>query len=167
MRAVRSDVSAGFGTDTNGLMAQMPPSAPQGHGGPNPQFLACVAQQEKTLDCNRSDLGAVDLKKCKTAAYNACVQVVPPIPQWTWTCVANCGRPLIKYTSAFPACTLGSHTWDYNIEGVAHYGLLWDFLTDVELNVPGGTEVHDNMMNGAEYFFQTWKKAEIESAHVQ
>ncbi len=34
----------------------------------------------------------------------------------------------VTYTAAFPKLRTGSKEWDYNVDGVAHYGLLADFV---------------------------------------
>ena len=52
-------------------------------------------------------------------------------------------------------------TWNYDTDGVAHFGMLPDFLKDVRNNIPGGDELVDNaMMYGAEYLYQLWRTAE-------
>jgi hypothetical protein len=57
--------------------------------------------------------------------------------------------------------TLGNKSWDYNTAGVAHYGMLADFLQDVQRNYgTNGGAVYDNVMSGADYFLQTWKICE-------
>jgi hypothetical protein len=71
----------------------------------------------------------------------------------------------VKYTTDFPVSTDHGKTWNYNTDGVAHYGMLPDFLKDVG-SLPGGPAVVDNAMTGTEYFYQTWRKAERQSAHV-
>ena len=55
-------------------------------------------------------------------------------------------------------------TWDYNTDGVAHYGLLPDFLHHVELL--GGTEEVDLLLDGAESFARVWRLAEATGAGV-
>ena len=73
----------------------------------------------------------------------------------------------VRYTSAFPASKDGDKTWDYNRDGVAHYGMLWDFLVDVR-SLPGGAAtVDNNLMYGADYFYHTWKIAETQAAGVR
>ena len=37
----------------------------------------------------------------------------------------------VHYSESFPKSRLGTRTWDYNHEGVVHYGMLPDFLEDV------------------------------------
>lgn len=65
----------------------------------------------------------------------------------------------VDYTK-FPKSTDGSKAWNYNTDGVAHYGMLWDFLQDVK-TLPGGSDlVENNFMYGADYFFHTWRIAE-------
>jgi microsomal dipeptidase-like Zn-dependent dipeptidase len=62
--------------------------------------------------------------------------------------------------AGFLRSTLGNHTWDYNNDGVAHYGMLSDLVRDLP-NSAGGADVQRNLMNGAQYFYDTWKKAEM------
>ncbi len=60
---------------------------------------------------------------------------------------------------ALPPATDGAKTWDYNRDGVAHYGLLPDYLQDVA-TLPGGQAAVQRMFGGAEYFYETWLLAE-------
>jgi hypothetical protein len=57
-------------------------------------------------------------------------------------------------------------TWDYNVDGVAQYGMLWDFLMDVSSLPNGANMVNNNLMYGADYFFRTWLIAATKSANV-
>lgn len=57
----------------------------------------------------------------------------------------------------FPRCQTGNRIWDYTTEGVAHYGLMADFMRDVQQRSP---TVHANLMKSAEYFAQMWQKCE-------
>jgi hypothetical protein len=160
--AMGANAVAGFGTDTNGFALGMPPSSPQ--YGPTPQYGSCVVQKEK--DCT-SDLTPSQLAVCRAKAQSDCKTQYPD------GCLKNCGRPLIQYSVAFPKSTLGSGTWDYNSDGVAHYGMIADFIQDVK-NVPAlsspnalsGAGVINNLMLGADYFYQMWKKCEAEKAKV-
>jgi hypothetical protein len=72
----------------------------------------------------------------------------------------------IEYTAAFPASADGSRIWNYNTDGVAHYGMIPDFLRDLG-TLPGGTAVVANAMTGAEYFYQTWRRAERQRSRVE
>jgi hypothetical protein len=72
----------------------------------------------------------------------------------------------VRYSDEFPRSSLGTKWWDYNKDGVAHYGMLPDFLHDAR-TLAGGKEVVDNgMMFGADYFLQTWKKCVKEKGNV-
>ncbi|MCA9528047.1 MAG: membrane dipeptidase, partial [Myxococcales bacterium] len=66
--------------------------------------------------------------------------------------------------SRFPQASLGLRTWDYNEEGVAHYGLMPDYLREVELI--GGAEDVDALFDGAERFAQMWARSVEASADV-
>jgi microsomal dipeptidase-like Zn-dependent dipeptidase len=74
----------------------------------------------------------------------------------------------VKYSAnAFPPPRDGEKIWDYNRDGVAHYGMLWDFLEDVR-SLPGGAAIVDeNFMFGADYFFLTWQIAERQAGSVK
>lgn len=67
--------------------------------------------------------------------------------------------PAVQYNNTFPQSRDGNKIWNYNTDGVAHYGMLWDFLQDAR-NLGGGAVVDNNLMWGADYFFHTWAKAE-------
>ncbi|WP_146087404.1 amidohydrolase family protein [Thermomonospora echinospora] len=67
------------------------------------------------------------------------------------------------FTSPFaPDVTLerahtGTRAWDVNIEGVAHYGLVPDWMKDIH-NI-GGDEIIDDLARGAEAYLQMWERA--------
>lgn len=52
----------------------------------------------------------------------------------------------------------GERTWDINTDGVAHYGLIPDWIQDIR-NV-GGESVVDEMFRGAESYLDTWGATE-------
>ncbi|HYI38671.1 MAG TPA: hypothetical protein VEX39_18840 [Thermoleophilaceae bacterium] len=52
----------------------------------------------------------------------------------------------------------GKRTFDYNTEGVAHYGLYADWLAD--LRRTGGQQMAREMNRGAEAYLQMWERAE-------
>jgi hypothetical protein len=66
----------------------------------------------------------------------------------------------VQYSRSFPISSSGTKSWDYNKLGVAHYGMLPDFLADARTAPNGANLVDNNLMYGADYFFQTWKKCE-------
>ncbi|WP_084713096.1 hypothetical protein [Streptacidiphilus rugosus] len=54
--------------------------------------------------------------------------------------------------------TTGQRTWDINTDGVAHYGLLPDWVEDIR--VTGGQDVVNDLMLGAEGYLRTWSATE-------
>jgi microsomal dipeptidase-like Zn-dependent dipeptidase len=69
------------------------------------------------------------------------------------------GAPPVVYSSSYPASTLGGASWDYNDAGVAHYGMLSDFLKGLT-QLDGGAALFANMMQGAQAFHDSWARAE-------
>ncbi len=70
-----------------------------------------------------------------------------------------------QYGKTLPQSTDGTMIWNYDTDGVAHYGMLWDFLQDVRTlssgaGWPTGQQTVDSFMTGADYFFHTWQIAE-------
>jgi microsomal dipeptidase-like Zn-dependent dipeptidase len=159
--ALGGDAVVGFGTDTNGLALGMRPRLGERdvvQQIPNPQYQPCLKQCAD--DCpDRAGGNRACIAKCEAS----CKASFPPTQRSV--CVSECGtRPSsIQYSSDFPAPTDGTRTWNYNSDGVAHYGMLWDFLRDVA-TLDGGAAAVDRMMNGAQYFFETWQIAERRAA---
>ena len=59
----------------------------------------------------------------------------------------------------------GQRTFDYNKEGVAHYGLYADWLAD--LRRTGGQQMAREMNRGAEAYLQMWERAEgVKADHL-
>jgi microsomal dipeptidase-like Zn-dependent dipeptidase len=73
----------------------------------------------------------------------------------------------VRYDASFPMSRLGNKEWDYNTQGVAHYGMLADFLKDAATAPGGGALIQNNLMNGAQYFLDTWKKCESLKGNVR
>jgi hypothetical protein len=61
-------------------------------------------------------------------------------------------------------------SWNYDTDGVAHYGMFAEFLQDVATypgdGSPAGSNVINNLMGGAEYFYQTWKICEAQKVNM-
>src|SRR5215207_2734335 len=76
---------------------------------------------------------------------------------------ASKGLP-VQFYEGFPMAQTGSRIWDYRIEGVAHYGLMADFLRDVQQR---SSSVHQDLMNSAEHFARMWEKAEKQKTSVK
>ena len=167
-----------FGTDFNGMEFGMP----QPRGGtisvPDPRRATCMANVD-IPDC--TELKAAALTACQAKMTKskqvmaACTKEYPNIIQ-KLDCHGDCGRPPVQYTSAFQPSRLGAKVWNYNADGVPHYGMLPDFLMDVrsisktpqepDMRIGGADLVDNNLLNGAEYFYQTWKLAEQRSAEL-
>jgi hypothetical protein len=60
-----------------------------------------------------------------------------------------------------------SGNWNYNNVGVAHYGMIPDFLRDVKDSpTEQSSQILNNLSQGAEYFYQTWKICEKQKTQV-
>jgi len=160
-------VAAGFGTDMNGLEFAMPPRAAaagnpgfQINGPQYAQYAACL----KGPTC-RNTVVATGTKGA-APMINSCL--VPCRTQFPQAYVmAGVVPPGVQYSAAFPPSTDGNKTWNYITDGVAHYGMLPDFLMDVaSMQNIGGPAVVQNIMSGADYFFHTWQISEAKSAAV-
>lgn len=61
---------------------------------------------------------------------------------------------------------VGATVWDYNKDGVAHYGMFADFVKDVRTS-PGNQDLVDNrLMRSADYFYRMWQKIEAQKNNV-
>jgi hypothetical protein len=65
-------------------------------------------------------------------------------------------------------------TWNYNFDGVAHYGMLAEFVWDVRrlaANKPNsisGADLVDNHLNrSADYFWHMWQRMESQKSNVK
>jgi membrane dipeptidase (peptidase family M19) len=65
----------------------------------------------------------------------------------------------IDYSPTFAKSAIGNVSWDYNDVGVAHYGMLADFVRALG-TLPGGNDVVGGLNRSAEYFAATWEIAE-------
>lgn len=64
----------------------------------------------------------------------------------------------------FPQEKMGNRTWDYTTEGVAHYGLIADFMRDIRNRNP---TAYNNMMSSAEAFALMWEQVDRQKATVK
>lgn len=75
----------------------------------------------------------------------------------------NAGNPVrYPFTSLDGSVTLnrlttGQRTWDVNVDGVANYGLVPDWVQD--LRTLGGQELVNDLLRGAEQYLRTWEGA--------
>lgn len=151
--------AAAFGTDTNGLVKGNPPDTEVMAQLETLSFQECVAHDSAECDFTGPKGAAA---QCLRTVTNNCRSRFPP----TTTCVRNCGHPQIVYDATFPRSTLGTRTWDYNTQGMAHYGMLPEFVQDAR-NARGGAELIDqHLMTGADYFLKTWQKSDALKTQV-
>jgi hypothetical protein len=59
--------------------------------------------------------------------------------------------------AAFPRARTGQMEWNYNLQGVGHYGMLPDYLVHIGQR-PGGATVLSNLFGSAEAFARMWEK---------
>jgi microsomal dipeptidase-like Zn-dependent dipeptidase len=69
----------------------------------------------------------------------------------------SAGIPNLNY-AGLPRARTGEVEWDYNIHGVAHYGILPDYLVHVGQR-PGGANVLSSVFGSAEAFARMWEKS--------
>jgi microsomal dipeptidase-like Zn-dependent dipeptidase len=67
---------------------------------------------------------------------------------------------LVSYTSEFTKCKTADKEWDYNNDGVAHYGMLPDFLQAIKTCSDDGRNIYDAINRSANLFVQMWEKCE-------
>jgi hypothetical protein len=86
----------------------------------------------------------------------------------------------VKYDATFAMSRSGNKSWDYNSEGVAHYGMMADWIRDLRtmpgngyvgsngasLGVPGPALVDDHLFRSADYFWRMWEKIEARKGSV-
>ncbi len=71
----------------------------------------------------------------------------------------------VEYDSTLSPCKTGNRTWDINIDGVAHYGLLPDYIRSWD--EAGMTPKEKSaFMSSAEYFTRMWEKCELRKAQI-
>jgi hypothetical protein len=84
------------------------------------------------------------------------------------------GFPQSVAPKYYPPNGIGVGTyWDYNRDGVAHYGMFADFVKDVryapgtpQMNMTGKDLVDNHLMRSADYFWRMWQKIEVQRTKV-
>jgi hypothetical protein len=89
----------------------------------------------------------------RATAIGSDVNGMEPLPK------ASTGLDSRAFYTGFTKSRTGSKEWDYTKEGVAHYGLMSDFLRDVRMQ-PDGPATVDNLMSSAEAFAVMWERCE-------
>ena len=91
------------------------------------------------------------------------------------------GQPRVVYNASYAMSTTGNKQWNYNTEGVAHYGMLSDFVRDLRnapsngyisavgaaTGVAGDDLVDKHLFRSANYFWEMWERAEAKKGGVQ
>jgi microsomal dipeptidase-like Zn-dependent dipeptidase len=75
------------------------------------------------------------------------------------------GSSVIYNAAGFPALSSYGHTWDYNRDGMPHYGLIRDFVRDIR-NM-GNTEALKVLYSSAHEFYEMWKTCERQKSFVR
>lgn len=86
--------------------------------------------------------------------YNSFVEIYK-----SWKAMTGSNDPLRRHI-------VGSRDWDINLDGVAHYGMLPDFLQDVK-NIGVKPSQLSVLFNSANDYIKTWEKAERMKVHVR
>ena len=73
----------------------------------------------------------------------------------------------VVYDGSFPKSRSGSKEWDYNVEGVAHYGMLSDYIRDMRSAPNGNAVVDGSFMSAADVFAEMWERAEAQKDDVR
>lgn len=90
--------------------------------------------------------------------------------------------PLAKSNVTMPGNVI-MHEWDYATAGVAHYGMLPEFIWDMHQMpppplptsplmpvaipaIPGGTMIDNHLFRSADYFLHMWQIAETQSRNI-
>jgi hypothetical protein len=72
----------------------------------------------------------------------------------------------VVYDASFPMSKLGQRSWDYNKDGVAHYGMLADFLRDARTAPAGAIMVDQHLNRSADRFLHMWERCDAQKSHV-
>ncbi|HEU4471442.1 MAG TPA: membrane dipeptidase [Flavisolibacter sp.] len=81
-----------------------------------------------------------------------------PIYQ-SWVDMSGNNEPLRRLRN-------GNRDWDFNLDGMAHYGMLPDFMQDLK-NIGFTRRQLDPMFSSAEDYIRMWEKAEKAKAYVK
>lgn len=74
-------------------------------------------------------------------------------PVWQlWQRMSGNNEPLRRLRN-------GTRDWDYNLDGMAHCGMLPDFFQDLK-NIGVGSRQLDTLFQSAEHYIQMWERAE-------
>ena len=74
----------------------------------------------------------------------------------------------ITYSASFTRPQTGNKVWDYNVDGMAHYGMLSDIVKSVSQS-PGTdrSKVVTGLNKSAEYFARMWEQVEAQRSRAK
>jgi microsomal dipeptidase-like Zn-dependent dipeptidase len=90
-------------------------------------------------------------------AHWSTMESCPGPPPWLLRRFGPTGSGLFTGDGAMTRSTAGRRDFDVNVDGVAHYGLLPDFLQDLR-NVGAPAAEVDALYRGAEQYIQVWER---------
>ena len=71
----------------------------------------------------------------------------------------------VVYSATFPRYTFANRTWDFNVDGFAHYGLFPDYIKSWQSNADPAARMTDRamdaFMSSAEGFARVWEKSTL------
>jgi microsomal dipeptidase-like Zn-dependent dipeptidase len=104
--------------------------------------------------------GILSAMRYKNVAIGTDINGLVPTPG------PRAGSAILYNDVSFPRCRLGSKKWDYNSDGVAHYGLFPEFIMDIK-TLSSGEDAMKIFNKSPEYFAQMWEKCERQSTSVR
>ncbi|HTJ83501.1 MAG TPA: membrane dipeptidase [Polyangiaceae bacterium] len=118
----------------------------------------------RSLGVNRVAIGT-DMNGFPTAPgprfrYDPFTQKIIPLEKGDTVRALQYGKDLVPYVNkVLTRAALGKQTYDYNINGFAHYGVLPDFTLDVALQLTAPDDLGD-FFQSAEALIQVWETCE-------
>jgi microsomal dipeptidase-like Zn-dependent dipeptidase len=116
-----------------------------GHGGAARPFARTITRLVADLDLARGQVAI------GTDVNGMFALPAPPDPADA--------EARVSTAPGLAASTLGSKTWVYNTDGVAHYGLFPEFIASAR-GAGMSAAAADGFLASAEFFARTWEKAE-------
>lgn len=134
-----------------------------GHGGTAKEYVTHGSKSPGNFIKNYREY--YSMSKGKQLAFGTDVNGFYPMPEPP-TAQSRITYGVTAGAEQMIACTTLSKTWNYNLEGVAHYGLMPDFLQSTKKAGLRAKEL-GTLFLGAEYFAQMWEKCERQKSQVR
>src|SRR5438270_1337356 len=125
-----------------------------GHGGHSTNFVTCYRY-------------GLTLSGGQSLAIGTDVNGLYPLPAPPMQMPSGPFNPQesINYSPTLTKCVTGVKTWDFNVEGMAHYGLFPDFIQSCR-QVGMTTAEQNAFFSSAERFARMWEKCETSKTNV-